>query len=43
MSAKLAQGDISQSEFQIEMPYSFQEMLCNILGIKNQQANIRGE
>jgi SNF2 family DNA or RNA helicase len=37
MAAKLAQGDISQEAFQKEMPYSFQEMLSNILGIKNQQ------
>lgn len=33
MAAKLAQGDISQEIFQKEMPYSFQEMLCDILGI----------
>jgi SNF2 family DNA or RNA helicase len=39
MSAQLAQGDISRDTFQREMPYSFQEMLCNILGIKNQQTN----
>jgi SNF2 family DNA or RNA helicase len=40
MAAKLSQGDIEQDEFQREMPYNFQEILCRILSINKSLINV---